>query len=86
MNYSSSSKGQSVNYEQARTLHDDKHMNHYDRLQRDMQRKRTVINSAPTLTKYTEKGNINHEPPIKTTAPNYHSTTLNHSVVTRNNI
>ena len=77
---------QTTNYAQARTLHDDNHKNYYDKLQRDMQRNRTNIISQPTITKYTEKGNIEHEPPIKTTAPNYHSVTLNHSVIPRSRI
>ena len=71
-----------INYAQARTLHDEKHKNYFDHLQQRMQQRRTAINSRPTLTKYTKKGNINHEPPRKTTdSRNFHSQSLNHSVI-----
>ena len=68
-----------VNYNQARVIHDDKHKNYFDRLQHEMQRRRTAINSRPTLTKYDKRGDINHEPPRKTTDPsNFHTQSLNH--------
>ena len=74
-------------FEQLRALHDDKHKNHFDRLRLRMQKDRTKINSAPAVKKYEDKGDINHEPPIKTVKPvNYHGITLNHSTITRNNI
>lgn len=74
------------NYEQLRTLHDDKHMNYYDRLRLKAQKERTIINSAPTIKKMEERGCIFHEPPPKTAKPiNFHSIALNHSVVPRNN-
>ena len=75
-----------VNYAQARTLHDDKHENYFDKLHQHMQEKRLAITTKPTLTKYNERGNINHEQPRKTTDPyNYHSQTLNHSSIPLNN-
>ena len=72
-----------MNYEQARTIHDDKHKNYYDKLQQDMQRKRTAnISSIPTVPKYTKRGDINHEQPRKTTDPrNFRTQSLNHSVI-----
>lgn len=76
-----------ISYEQLRTVHDENRNNHYDRLQRKMQKERTKINSAPTITKYEDRGNINHEPPIKSVRPvNYHTITLNHCSITKNNI
>ena len=73
-------------YERLRTIHDDKHMNYYDRLRLKAQKERTIVNSAPTVKKYEAKGSIVHEPPPKTAKPiNFHSITLNHSVVTKNN-
>ena len=72
-----------MNYEQARTIHDDKHKNYYDKLQQEMQRKRTAtISSMPTVQKYTKRGDINHEPPQKTVKQiNYHAQALNHSII-----
>ena len=72
-----------ITFEQARAIHDDKHKNYYDRLQQDMQRRRTArINSQPTVTKYTQRGDINHEPPRKTCNQiNFHTQALNHSVI-----
>ena len=71
-----------LNYSQARTLHDEKHKNYFDNLQQRMQQQRTVINSQPTVKKYAGRGNINHEPPRKTTdSRNFHSQSLNHSVI-----
>lgn len=83
-----------MSYEQKRTIHDDKRMNHYDRLQLKMQKERTRINSAPTIKKYEDKGNIRHEPLPSTTqnvilgrngnSPkklNFHTYSLNHSVI-----
>ena len=68
-----------MNYAKARTLHDDKHKNYFDNLQHEMQQRRTKITSKPTVPKYTERGNINHEPPRKTTDPaNFHTQSLNH--------
>ena len=49
------------NYNQLRTLHDEKHQNHFDRQRLKQQKERTKINSQPTVKKYEEKGNINHE-------------------------
>ena len=73
-------------YERLRTIHDDKHTNYYDRLRLKAQKERTIVNSAPTVKKYEEKGSIVHEPPAKTAKPiNFHSITLNHSTVPRNN-
>ena len=75
-----------VNYAQARTIHDDKHKNYFDNLQRQMQMQRTAVNSGPTLKRYTEKGNINHEQPRKTTDQrNFHTQSLNHSVIPMGN-
>lgn len=72
----------SVNYKQARTVHDSKRKNYFDNLQQQMQQQRTAITSKPTLTKYYERGNINHEPPRKTTDPsNFHTQSLNHSTI-----
>ena len=66
-------------FAKARTIHDDKHKNYFDNLQHRMQQRRTAINSRPVLTKYSERGNINHEPPRKTTDPsNFHTQSLNH--------
>lgn len=74
----------STSYEQKRTIHDDKRMNHYDRLQLKMQKERTRINSAPTVKKYEDKGSIQHEPQVSTTKKlNFHTYSLNHSVVPR---
>lgn len=74
------------NYEQRRTLHDDKHQNHFDKQRLKQQKERTRINSQPTVKKYEEKGNINHDPLVKTTKPlNYHLLTLNHSTISMNN-
>lgn len=74
-------------FEQLRVLHDEKHKNYFDRLRLSMQKERTKINSAPVVKKYEAKGNINHEPPIRTVKPvNYHEIALNHSTITRNNI
>ena len=74
-------------WEQLRTIHDEKHKNYFDKLRLSMQKERTKINSAPVIKKYEVRGNINHEPPIKTVRPlNYHSISLNHSTITRNNI
>ena len=68
-----------------RALHDDKHMNYYDHLQRQAQQKRTKINCAPTVKKSTERGNIFHEPQPKTNRPiNFHNISLNHSVIPSN--
>ena len=68
-----------------RALHDDKHMNYYDHLQRQAQQKRTKINCAPTVKKCTERGNIFHEPQPKTNRPiNFHNINLNHSVIPSN--
>lgn len=65
-----------------RTLRDDHRMNYYDRLQLNMQRERTRINSAPIIKKRDLKGSINHEPPMITTKKlNFHTYSLNHSVV-----
>ena len=73
-------------YTELRTIHDEKHQNHFDRLRLDMQRRRTSINSAPIVKKYEEKGDIRHEPPPSTTKSiNFHTITLNHSTVARNN-
>ena len=85
VNYASSSNERIVNYEQARTIHDEKHKNYFDKLQQEMQRKRTAaINSLPTIPKYTQRGDINHEPRRKTCDPNnFHSQALNHSVIPR---
>ena len=74
------------NYEQLRTIDDEKHQNHFNRLRPDMQKRRTSINSAPIVKKYEEKGDIRHEPPPSTTkSNNFHTITLNHSTVARNN-
>ena len=74
-------------FKQLRVLHDEKHKNHFDRLRLSMQKERTKMNSAPVVRKYEEKGNINHEPPIRTNKPiNYHGISLNHSTITKNNI
>lgn len=71
-----------TSFEQLRTVHDDKRMNHYDRLQLHMQKERTRINSAPTVKKYEDKGNISHEPiPPTTKKINFHTYSLNHSVI-----
>lgn len=79
------SKG--LTYEQKRAIHDEKRMNHYDRLSREMQKKRTDITTSPTIKKYDNKGSIQHEPQTSTTKKmNFHTYTLNHSVVTKNNI
>ena len=70
------------NYEERRTLHDDKHKNHFDHLQLHMQRERTRINSGPTVKIINGKGSINHEELPNTTKPiNFHSISLNHSTV-----
>lgn len=75
-----------TNHAELRTLHDENHKNHFDRLRLDMQRKRTAINSAPIVRKYEEKGDIRHEPlPSTTKLNNFHTITLNHSTVARNN-
>lgn len=74
------------NYNQLRTLHDENHQNHFDRQRLKQQKERTKINSQPTVKKYEEKGNINHESTIKTNKPvNYHMLSLNHSIITMNN-
>ena len=71
-----------MSFEQKRALHDDSRRNHYDRLQLKMQKERTRINSAPTVKKYEDKGNIQHEPQVSTTKKiNFHTYSLNHSVV-----
>ena len=71
-----------MSFEQKRTLHDSNRMNHYDRLQLKMQKERTRINSGPTVKKYEDKGNIQHEPQVSTTKKiNFHTYSLNHSVV-----
>ena len=54
-------------YEQKRAVHDNKRMNYYDHLQYNAQKERTKINSAPTIKKYTTKGDIRHEPQTPTT-------------------
>ena len=72
-------------FKERRALHDDKHMNYYDHLQRQAQQKRTKINCAPTVKKCTERGNIFHEPQPKTNRPiNFHNINLNHSVIPSN--
>ena len=82
MSFHSQVSSNSTSFEQKRTLHDDKRMNHYDRLQLKMQKERTRINSAPIVKKYEDKGNIQHEPQISTTKKlNFHTYSLNHSVV-----
>ena len=83
-----------MSFEQKRTLHDNNRMNHYDRLQLKMQKERTRINSGPTVKKYEDKGNIQHESQVSTTQNvvlgqngylpkkiNFHTFSLNHSVV-----
>ena len=71
-----------MSFEQKRALHDDSRRNYYDRLQLKMQKERTRINSAPTVKKYEDKGNIQHEPQVSTTKKlNFHTYSLNHSVV-----
>ena len=77
------SRPEANSFAEARTVHDEKHKNYYDRLQQEMQRKRTAtINSQPTVTKYTQRGDINHEPARKTCNPmNYHTQSLNHSII-----
>ena len=71
-----------MSFEQKRTLHDNNRMNHYDRLQLKMQKERTRINSGPTVKKYEDKGNIQHESQVSTTKKvNFHTFSLNHSVV-----
>lgn len=56
-----------MSFQQRRTIRDDKRMNFYDRLQLEMQKERTRINSAPIIKKRDLKGTINHEkPPITT--------------------
>lgn len=67
MSFHSQVSSNSTSYEQKRTIHDDKRMNHYDRLQLKMQKERTRINSAPTVKKYEDKGSIQHEPQVSTT-------------------
>lgn len=82
MSFTSKCAGHFVTYEQKRTLRDENRMNHYDRLQLKMQKERTRINSAPTVKKYEDKGNIQHEPQVSTTKKmNFHTFSLNHSVV-----
>ncbi len=82
MSYTSKCAGHFVTYEQKRTLHDENRRNHYDRLQLKMQKERTRINSGPTVKKYEDKGNIQHEPQVSTTKKiNFHTYSLNHSVV-----
>lgn len=72
----------STSFEARRAIHDDKHKNYYDYLQQNAQRERTRLNSAPTIRKYSDRGNIFHEPQIKTNKPvNFHSISLNHSTV-----
>lgn len=74
-----------VDYQELRTLHDDKHKNYFDRLRLEMQTRRTKINSAPTVKKYEEKGDIRHEPqPSTTKFINFHTITLNSSTVPNN--
>lgn len=71
-----------MSFQQRRTIRDDKRMNFYDRLQLEMQKERTRINSAPIIKKRDLKGTINHEKPTITTKKlNYHTYSLNHSVV-----
>ena len=71
-----------MSFEQKRALHDDNRRNYYDKLQLKMQKERTRINSAPTVKKYEDKGNIQHEPQVSTTKKlNFHTYSLNHSVV-----
>ena len=71
-----------MSFQQRRTIRDDKRMNFYDRLQLEMQKERTRINSAPIIKKRDLKGTINHEkPPITTKKLNYHTYSLNYSVV-----
>ena len=68
-----------------RAVHDENHKNHFDRMKLKMQKERTKINSAPTVRKQTEKGNVFHEPVPKTTKQMNHHDSLNHSVVVRMN-
>ena len=63
-----------MSFEQKRAIHDNKRMNHYDRLQLKMQKELTKINSGPTVKKYEDKGNIQHEPQVSTTKKvNFHT-------------
>ena len=75
-----------MSFEQKRTLRDSNKMNYYDRLRLQKQKERTRINSSPIIKKYNLKGSINHnkEPIITTKKMNYHTYTLNHSVVPNN--
>ena len=74
-----------MSFEQKRTLRDSNKMNYYDRLRLQMQKERTRINSSPIIKKYNLKGSINHEKAqITTKKMNYHTYTLNHSVVPNN--
>lgn len=97
LSHKDSSDQQQQTYEQRRAIRDDKRMNHYDRLQLKMQKERTKINSAPTIKKYEDKGDIRHESPPKTTQNvilgtnrsypqklNYHTYSLNHSIIPMN--
>ena len=73
-----------VSYEQKRAMRDDKRMNYYDRLQHNAQKERTRLNSAPTIKKCDSKGDIRHEAQVSTTKKlNFHTYSLNHSVVPR---
>ena len=74
-----------MSFEQKRTLQDSNKMNYYERLRLQMQKERTRINSSPIIKKYNLKGSINHEKAqITTKKMNYHTYTLNHSVVPNN--
>ena len=74
-----------MSFEQKCTLRDSNKMNYYDRLRLQMQKERTRINSSPIIKKYNLKGSINHEKAqITTKKMNYHTYTLNHSVVPNN--
>ena len=79
-----SNKVADVSYEQKRAMRDDKRMNYYDRLQHNAQKERTRLNSAPTIKKCDSKGDIRHEAQVSTTKKlNFHTYSLNHSVVPR---
>ena len=74
-----------MSFAQRRTLRDSNKMNYYERLRLQMQKERTRINSSPIIKKYNLKGSINHEKAqITTKKMNYHTYTLNHSVVPNN--
>lgn len=71
---------------QRRAYKDKDGKTYFNYLEKHMRANRTNINSAPTIKKYEDKGNIIHEPPPITTSLHRYRryNSINHSSVPNN--